>query len=166
MPHGLQNNIRAVVLAAAAMSTFATAASAEDRVYLLAHVSVNDTTFAEAEFLYDKDATTIAECERDIARGRNGGQWQYYGHFVGKRRGIATSVEYRCVKSSLEIEEWHSAQVFNHVYLIDLRGGAVDVAEQEHYAACLAALHRVQKTETADYFCAKSKQLIRAASAP
>jgi hypothetical protein len=137
----------------------APSAYAEQRVYLLARVSIPNTTWTEAVFLYDKDADTIAACEQDIARGQLG-QWQYYGHLVRKRKGVATTITYKCLATDLSISEWMSDNRYSYVYLIDRRNQHLKVMPHENYAACLTALHRTQKEEGGEFYCAKSNQVI------
>ncbi len=138
------------------------AAAAEERVYLLARVSIPNTTWTEAVFLYDKEAGDISACEQDIARGQLG-QWQYYGHFVRKRKGVATTISYKCIATDLSISEWMSEYRYSYIYLIDRRGQNLKVTPQPNYADCIAILQQTQKEESAVFYCAKSNQQIGSA---
>lgn len=146
-------------LALNALIPNAMAGAAEQRVYLLARVSIENTTWTEAVFLYDKDASDMTACEQDIARGQLG-QWQYYGHLVRKRKGVATTITYKCVATDLAISEWMSEYRYSYVYLIDRRGQHIKVTPQPNYADCLTALRQFQKEESATLYCAKSNQEI------
>lgn len=142
-----------------ALALNALAAGAEQRVYLLARVSIENTTWTEAVFLYDKEAVDISACEQDIARGQLG-QWQYYGHFVRKRKGVATTISYKCIATDLSISEWMSGYRYSYVYLIDRRGPSIKVTPQSNYADCLTLLRQSQKEESATFYCTKSNQQI------
>lgn len=134
-------------------------AYAEQRVYLLARVSIENTTWTEAVFLYDREVGDLSACEQDIARGQIG-QWQYYGHFVRKRKGVATSVSYKCIATDLSISEWMSGNRYSYIYLIDRRRPDLKVLPHGNYADCLATLHRTQKEESGEFYCAKSNQVV------
>lgn len=137
-------------------------AGAEQRVYLLARVSIENTTWTEVVFLYDKDASDMAACEQDIARGQLG-QWQYYGHLVRKSKGVATTITYKCIATDLAISEWMSDYRYSYVYLIDRRGQNISVTPQPNYADCLTSLRQSQREESATFYCAKSNQQIGSA---
>lgn len=137
--------------------SLALAAHSEERVYLLARLSIQGTTYNQAVFLYDKEANDIKTCEQDIVRG-NFGQWQYYGHFVRKIKGIATTISYTCMATDLSISEWMSDNRYSHVYLVDRRKPALKVQPYENYAECVTAVRRVQKEESNEFYCAKSNQ--------
>lgn len=138
---------------------FASTTQAEQRIYLLGRAALENSTYGEAVFFYDKDVASLKDCEDDIARS-NTGQWQYYGHAVRKRKGTATTVSYTCMTTDLSISEWQSTNRYSHVYLIDRRKQSVKIIPQNNYADCLTVLRKTQKEESNTYFCAKSNQQI------
>ena len=155
----IESNLLARLALAVALSAGTLAAHAEQRVYLLAKLSIENTTFTEVVFFYDPEATTLDACEADIVRGHRG-QWQYYGHYIRKFRGVATSVSYSCLTTDLAISEWFPHQRYSHIYLIDRRSEQTRIHPQANYAECLSQLHETQPTENRTYYCAKSNQEI------
>ena len=149
---------RSFVLVLLSCLAVAAPACAEERTYLMAVLSAEGTTFAEMAVLFDPDVRDREACEREVRLGRRG-NWQYYGHVVGRVRGTGTS-NYTCLQTAREISPWLGGCCYKYNYLVDRRTAHVAFRNFDTFAACTRAARRIQARDDANLFCARSNQAI------
>lgn len=137
----------------------ASPARAEERVYLLAVVITEGTTFAVMALMFDPDVRELDACEREVRLGRRG-NWQYYSHVVSRHLPGTGTAHYACLKTSRPISDWLGGCCHKYNYLVDRRTAHTEFRNFESFAACTRAARRIQVKDDTKLFCARSNQAI------
>lgn len=133
-------------------------AYAEQRVYLMATLSSEGTTFAEMALLFDPDVRDLEACEREVRLGRRG-NWQYYGHVVRRVRGSGTA-NYTCLETARPISEWLGGCCYQYTYLVDRRAARTEFRSFDTPAACTRAARGNTGRKDTRLLCVRSNQAI------
>jgi len=125
----------------------ATATAQESQLYLVGKYKLAGASYTQVVFFQDEEVPDRAACEKERIRGRNG-KWRYYRHVVNYNSRIPFTVNYFCTETPLAFENWSDNNLYDYVYLVDLRGDALQVRQTDTIAECLDRLRDTQPKES------------------
>ncbi len=138
--------------------------SAQDRVYLMATLTLGGSNLANTIFLHEPTIGDLQTCTQAWQRGQRQNDWLSYHHILrrDKMKGFTAQASYRCVTSDLNIDSWHDSMHYDFAYLIsvDQASSALQISPASSLAACSAQLAARSQEQGADRHCAKSNQRI------
>ncbi|MEX6503336.1 hypothetical protein [Pseudomonas zhanjiangensis] len=138
--------------------------AAQDRVYLMATLTLGGSNLANTIFLHEPAITDLQSCAQAWRQGQRDNDWLSYHHILRRDRmkGFTAQASYRCVTSALNIDSWHDSMRYDFAYLIsvDPVSSALQISKASSLAACTAQLAGQSSAQGADRHCAKSNQRI------
>ncbi|TWC28599.1 hypothetical protein FBY03_13524 [Pseudomonas sp. SJZ079] len=138
--------------------------AAEQKVYLMATVTLGGSNLANTIFLHEPDITDLESCTQAWIRGQRDDDWLKYHHILrtDKMQGFTARIAYRCVTSELGIDSWHDSMHYDFAYLISVEqpSSALQVHKAASLAACSAQLAGQPAVQGVSRHCAKSNQRI------
>lgn len=138
--------------------------AAENKVYLMATVTLGGSNLANTIFLHEPEITDLQTCTEAWRRGQRDNDWLSYHHILRRDRmqGYTAQASYRCVTSEVQIDSWHASRRYDYAYLIsvDQDFSALQVRRVSSLAACASQLAGQAPSQQVHRHCAKSNQRI------